>query len=209
MKIAVRSFFPILANLRFGVEQRMDPSIIFSLDQSRTTCVSAFGKPPISLGFKAAFRMQLTPSLPPNWPLMQNSPRLDLGSAVQTETGNAVVCDEIGTIAQSGPFNALFLRLPAVLPVAGVVQQKEQESIKLLIDQFLAKYSEFEKVGAMYVTIHETVHFLPVVAAHLLSRGFAHHHFGASFPRGDRGSRNEHVYYKWYLRFSLLWLPLL
>lgn len=192
-----KTFLPLLANLRLSIDTRMDPAISFAVDASRKAQVSAFGRPPVSLNFTPAFHMQITPSLPSGWPVMQKSNQLDLGTVLQTETGNAIVCDDLGTIMQAGPCNGLFLRLPSVLPVAGAIQQKEEESLKQLIDGILNEYTQSERVGAMYVTMHEIAQFLPGIASFLISRGFAYHHYAASFPRGDSGSRNEHVYYKW------------
>jgi hypothetical protein len=192
-----KTFLPLLANLRLSIDMSMDPAITFALDPSRKAQVSAFGKPPVAFNFTPAFHMQITPSLPAGWPVMRKGNQLDPGSVFQTETGNAIVCDDLGTIMQAGPYSALFLRLPSVLPVAGSVQQKEEQSLKTLIESVLKEYSESERVGAMYVTMHEIAHFLPGIASFLISRGFSYHHYGASFPRGDSGSRNEHIYYKW------------
>jgi 8-oxo-dGTP pyrophosphatase MutT (NUDIX family) len=116
---------------------------------------------------------------------------------IQSENGNAIVCDDFGTIMQAGPYNDLYVRLSSARAVGEEDLKSELASLKELLDTILSKYSEFDYAGAMFVTMHETALFLPYIVAHLNSLGFAYHHYGASFPRKDSRSRNEHIYYKW------------
>ena len=168
-------------------------TMLFALGVSREIQVEAFGNPSVALEFKPSFCKQLTPFLPSGWHLDRaNLPKC--GSVVQSENGNAVVCDDLGTIIQAGPYHALFVRLPSALVVG---EEDVKAGLKDLLETILSKYSQLNTAGAMYVTIHETALFLPHIVAHLNSLGFAYHHFSASFPRTDIGSRNEHIYYKW------------
>jgi 8-oxo-dGTP pyrophosphatase MutT (NUDIX family) len=157
--------------------------------------VSILDEPFVNMSFMPSFFRQLTPSLPAEWPDTQVHP-LSVGSKVQSKTGDALVCDSFGTIMQMGPFRSIFLRL--AIEIGGKTEEMELhlEFLKRLVMGAVAQYSTLSFAGAFYVTIQETAKFLPTMVANLISLGFAFHHYGASVP-DDKGSRKEHVYYKW------------